>query len=580
MVARLRGALDNNFKQISTITQTDPNAMGFLNTNTGALDLPAWQTPDVLNIIPFPDKLIYRGGSSLYSTLPAGADGAFPFYDINGLKHFAVWSNGNLYDVVGGSPITINSGVYIPGQRIGHAVFNGTLYWSTITTPLRFWKPSNATTGTVTGAYPVPATDFLFEYNGALVALAPFFGPTRQPSTFVWSNTNDPTTWVPANAQEVGGLDGGVLVFGQNMGISNVGVSPIHAMVIGKSTENMWLYQGALGALTEQLISCPVGMLDGDSAQYIPAPQGFGYIIWLGSDSQFWWTNGTQAEVISTDILPSLYNTVQDARLANPSQRFRAAYNESLQYYVCDMGSNFQYAFRWQTKAWTQFHGIPSGWPLVAPNNAGFPTIFIAADAATFGLYQTGIVQAGDSGTTPDIHYTTPFLHGGAVELLKEFQWVDIVISNQHTTYGVTGVGLPRADNSALTSSTLLFSGTTPITTDQAEWNVSSWDQADWVGTPSPLVQNIVPLHGRLSCPVPQNLYGRAGVTEPLRSGAAQFTIAYNSNIIDFQLLAFQTRFIPRGFRGVGNAQYSTDNGVRLAGPDPFSAPSSSPPAL
>ena len=166
---------------------------GGLNTYVGAIALPNNASPDMLNLIPFPGRLKYRGGSTEYSALSHTADQAYAFYDANDAKRFAVFENGNLVDVTSGSEVVIEAAAYTAGSLIGVVELNGILYWSTADVPLRYWNPALGTSGAVaqTGASPPPASPFLLNYTNAIVALGVKFGASAyQPTVMSWSAIN------------------------------------------------------------------------------------------------------------------------------------------------------------------------------------------------------------------------------------------------------------------------------------------------------------------------------------------------------------------------------------------------------
>lgn len=567
MVALPKAALDDSYKQLLL---TD--FKGGLNTNTGALDLAADETPDCLNVIPFPGRWQYRGGYTRYSTLPAKADGAYAFYDSNGSKHYAVWSNGNLYDCVSGAPVLIAAATYTAGQQVGRQDANGRLYYSTSTVTLRVWNPVAGTEAAVVGAYPIPASSFLSLYAGQMIALAPTLTGTPFINEFVWSDVNDPTTWLPANAQQVGGLSGGPLNYISQMGISNSAVAPARQLVVSKATDRfLYSYQGTLGELQESIISSPVGMQDGRSGAFIPAPTGFGYIAFLGQDYQMYITDGQKADQISLNINNTFYADVQQSAASNVF--FQGAYNNRYQYYVLDIGNNIQYIYRWQTGALSKFQGWPSGYWMPAMGSNNFPTLFVAStDSARPGLFVTGVEDVDDNGAMPSIYFTTPYLHGGMPNREKEYQWADLLVTNTPgTIYTINGQGLPRQNNTQQTIQQLTL--TVPAVVNAAGspliWGSGIWGTNIW-GSASTLLNNdVVPLHGVTMVPVDEGQWTSSD-PEPLRSSAARFTISAAGEPA-FNVVGLAIRYLDRGFKFPGAQQYDTENGIAQIGTDPYS---------
>lgn len=563
MVALPKAALDDSHKQLLLI-----DFAGGLNTNTGAYDLASNETPDCLNVIPFPGRLQYRGGYTLFCALPGAADGALEFFDSNGNRHYAVWSMGNLYDCVSGSAVLIAAGKYIAGQQIGNVADSGSLYYSTITTTLRKWNPVAATEAAVTGSYPIPASAFLTLYAGSLIALAPTLSGTRFANEFVWSNVNDPTTWLPANAQQVGGLEGGPLNFIAQMGVSNSAVAPSRQLIVSKQNGFIYSYQGALGTLQESVVSSAVGLQDGRSGVFVPI--NLGAIVFLGQDFQIYSTDGNTATQISLKINNSFYTAIQNAVVSGAF--FQGAYNERFQYYIIDIGNNTQYIYRWETSSWSKFQGWPSGYWMNGVDVNGFPTLFVAATGGTPGLYETSLDNQSDNGNMPSIYYTTPYLHGGVPNREKEYQWIDLsVINTPLASYSVNGQGLPRLNNTMQTMGQLILAAPAPASSSLALiWGVGEWGVNYWGLPVASTTPSVVPIHGPIMVPVPVTRFTRPGLVEPLRSGAAQFTIAADGSVPTYDVDGIAIRYAERGFRFVGAAKYDTEDGIIQTGTDPY----------
>ena len=412
----------------------------------GALDLAPNESSDILNCFPVPGRLQYRGGWYIYSTVPAPADYVYAFKDSADTLHYVVWANGQLYEVTGGIarliiPSTQNQ--YTPKQRVGAVSIDGILYWSTQTVPLQYWNPQTDEYGAVvqTGVSPPPASPYLFLYTNAIVALSPDFGTGPQYNVFSWSEINLPANWDAANSQAVGPNNGGALEFGVVFGIAEIGVSPFRNFVIGRNDEGIYGYQGALGSLSEFLVNAPVGCLDGSTAQYIPGMNQFGNVIFLGTDNQFWTTNGVTATVISLNILPllqqqientlytsstfftldqsfldgpdilaganSLASGISQLGVAPAGLRFWAGYNDKRQYYFCNIGDT-QFVFKWDLSAWSLFKGWPVGPILAAPNSSEVPTLYVAGTAPLPGVGNTLFVLDSSLLNGPDVLSGSP----------------------------------------------------------------------------------------------------------------------------------------------------------------------------
>ena len=561
---------------------------GGLNTYIGAMSLPSNASPDMLNVIPLPGRLKYRGGYSAFSALLYTADQAYQFYDTTGARHIAIWAYGNLYDVTSGAPVTVASAVYTVGQRVGVCDISGLLYWSTQTVALQYWNPVTSTAAAVvqTGANTPPSSPYLFVYTGSIVALGVNYTPGTpadyQPTVMGWSGTNAPGSWNAASSQAVGPLiQGATLEFGIPLGIADTGVPLTRTILVGRSDRGIISYTGALGSLTENAVNCPVGVLDGASAVYCPGASAFGEVLFLGSDGQFWQTNGINCQIASLDI----QNLVQtQVGYSGSGYRFWAGYNEEDSYYFCNVGS-FQFCYKWDIKKWTVFAGWPNGPIINGTNSVGAPACFVASNVSTnLGVFQLGIPQTLDNGVPPPpVYYKTPYLHAGDPELLKIWAWISLLAYNTNTTYQVTGQCLARAnDGSIVQSGTLTFAtaGTNgnnqPFILNQSLLNGPNVLANGTTQGQAPVAppQTPVMMHGRLSAPVTweedsmcRGIFemaeaGGSPIQEDLYGTAVQFTIQWLSGTIDFQILGIQTRYTSRGYRREGGLQYDAEMGV------------------
>jgi hypothetical protein len=553
---------------------------GGIVTDIGGLSLAANQSPDALNVFAWEGNLHFRGGYSQWSTLPAAADGAFTYYDINYTAHLVEWANGNMYDVTSGIPVLIASGVYTPGQTIAHAQLNGILYWSTLTVPLRQW---NGTTEKAvsnsggTGVIPPPACMFLVAFNGALVAVNYVATTGINAGSFIWSNVNDPTTWVGANTQTVGSNNGGQCVFAIVMGVAQVGVAPVKQFMVGK-TDQLFLYSGALsvGSLIEQAVSSPVGILDGHSAVYIPTQQGLGAVMFLGKDGLFYLCNGIECPVASANIKLLTTQLVSAALEANPQQQFNAVYNQRFQYYLCDFGNNVQLAYKWDTGAWWYFSGWPSGVYATLPAGSGLPSVFVGANSGgVTGVYELAQDQTNDNGSPIQAYWTSAYIHGGKPERLKLFQELTMFSYNVGVQYAVTATGLPQSNGIVPQTKTLLFNdpavgAIVPSSTESALWDQALWDQATWGGGNATVTQpfQIGGMKGPLIVPSGVTKWAPAGYPLPLRTGGAQFKIAWNAGISDFRVTSLKVAFLFQN-ENVGILPFSSQGQVMNTAPNP-----------
>jgi hypothetical protein len=358
--------------------------------------------------------------------------------------------------------------------------------------------------------------------------------------------------------------------------VANPGVPSTRQLLIGKTTQNLFLYQGALGTLTENAIPCPVGTIDPNSAVYIPTQQGIGAVMFLGSDGQFWLTNGSDAFIASKNIQTLVYTLTTTALIKNPYKKFNGAYNDQFQYYICDFGNNQQLVYKWDTGAWWFFQGWPSGPYLTAINELGLPSLFVAsAQPGITGLYEVGLQQTNDNGSNISAYYTTPYLHGGKPERQKIYYWFDLFTYNIGVQYTVTGYTMPRSDNLTQVSNPVVLNdpargaviGTGPLIWNVGRWNVNVWG-GGYVSPAQPYAT--VAMHGRLNVPSFGTQWVPRGTPGPLKSGACQFKIAWSAGVPDFRMVALGVGFTYRSEGFVGALPGETAGNVIPGGPNKF----------
>jgi hypothetical protein len=568
MAQPAKGVLDDSYTKLVLM-----DFSGGVNLYKGALALGTNESPEMWNVIPFPGRLQYRGGWTPTCTLPGEADQAYAFYDTIGAKRWVVWTGGDLYDVTSGVPILIEAGAYTAGERVGVVDLNGIMYWSTWTTPIRYWDAQTSTAAAVvaSGPSPVPASPLLMLYTNAIVAFGVKFGAfPRQPNVFSWSNINDPTFWDASNSQAVGPNNGAELSFALVFGIAEIGVAPFRTFLTARTDHGLYAYQGALGTLAESVINLPTGCAHGESAQYLPSMGDNGTIVFLGNDAQFWATNGIVAKPVSLNILPLLQSQANLAAVNNPNSKAWGGYNQAWQYYFCDI-DGIQFVYKWDTGAWTLFTGWPSGPVVQSTNVNGAPSLFIASGNGLGTQYwsQIGLGGVDDNGNTPRISWTSPFLHMGNPEKLKIFDWVSMVSYNTATTYKVDARSLSRANGEWQQAETLYFSNALPGTGNPFILDLSLLDGPGLLVQPPVLAPPVSPVmnHGRISVPVAVDvndpwLHGITGMSEQMASPAVQFTVAYDSGTLDYELLALEVRFLDRGYLREGGNQFSGQAGV------------------
>lgn len=571
MARKQRGALDDAYSKLII-----NDFSGGLNLNKGALALNVNESPAMLNVVPFPGRLQYRGGWTIYANLSAATDHAYDFYDQDGEKHFVSWNDGNVYDVVSGAEVSVEAAAYTAGERVGAVALNGILYWSTQTVPLRYWDPAAGTTGAVaqTGATAPPRSPYLFLYTNAIVALGvDYTGTDWQPTVMGWSAINDPGDWDASNSQLVGPLSTVArLEFGIVFGIAETGVAPFRTFIVGRSDEGVYSYTGALGSLTEALINVPTGCADGASAQYMPSADKFGMIIFLGTDGQFYVTNGITAVPVSINVLPLLSNQYTLSFANGASPRFYSGYNEQKQYYFCNV-NDYQFVYKWDTGAWSLFQGWPVGPTLIAPDANGVPSLFVSSVQDPYVFAQIGIDQTFDNMSPPSVYYETPDLHMGDPNRMKEYNWAGLFTYETDTQYELTAESMANCDGTQYETTPLYFPpGDLPpeqsgifrlaISLLGGSDVLGGGSSPSVVGTGAPVV-----CAGRLSVPVEGEgmLAGMANLTQPLFGGAARVRVAYNGGVMDYELLAIEVRYLQRGYLRTGNTGTNPESGIPTA---------------
>jgi hypothetical protein len=438
------------------------------------------------------------------------------------------------------------------------------------------------TNTTATLTYVCPTTSELLVEPPACRFLIPFNG-VPQNGAFMWSDVNDPTTWFGNNIQEVGSNDGAICTFAVVMGISQVGVTPSKAFMVGKTKTNIFIYSGALGELTEEAISCPVGAITAPSAVYIPTQEGLGAMQFLGSDAQIWLSNGVEAFISSKNIKTLVYQLVQNALTANANQQFNSTYNDEFQYSIIDFGNSTQLAYKWDTGAWWYFSGWPSGPYMTAPGSNGLPTVFVASNTPGItGVYQLGIQGDNDNGNSISAYYMTPYVHGGKPERQKEFDIFTLFAFNVGTQYTVTPYAMPRGDGQTITGLPMIlgdpaYDPTTAYGT--MIWGTSIWGVADWGGGYSSIAQpfETAPMRSRITFVSPGSKWVPPGIPFPMRSGGLQFQIAWSGGVNDFRVVRANIGYSERATTFVGNQPYGSQGNFVQSVPNKYTNIPSNP---
>jgi len=531
------------------------------------------QSPDMLNCIPLPGRLIFRGGYDVFSNLPGTPDNVLNFYDSNGAKHIAVWAGGNLYDCVSGIPVLVPTAGYTAGNNVGCVELDGKAYWSSLgqggsnPVPLRVWDPALGTEAAVvsaggTGVADPPASGFLFLYTNCIVALAPFWGTpivtnVYQPNVFTWCGVNDPTRWFAANSQAVGDLNDYQLEYGRPFGIAGPGVSPFETILIMRNDPigaGIFAYSGALGQLQEHLLNCPFGIKSRFSAQYLPTTGTFGEVVWLGTDGQVWSTNGLVCTPISNDIIPSLQAAYTNA-LNSSVTRFYSGYNQQWQYYYVDLNGQ-QFGYRWQTKAWFPMQGWPSGISFISSSAQGVPGYYVASAGANNIIANIGLFGQSDNGIMPSVYWKSPIFHGDDAQLFKEWHWGSITTFDTGATYAMSASSIRRSDGTLMVAQTVpLVSPADTVIGAPFKIGSSIVGGPDLVGGAQQTAFPGIPIvmQERFAVPIPQDEWTDEGDNETLKGNGIQVTIAWEAGAFVFDLTAVEVLYVPRGYlRGAG----------------------------
>lgn len=350
-------------------------------TDIDPLDLPLNASPDCLNVKPRLGSAFGRGGYRILATVKASTnqpDGIGFFYDVNGLGHIAVWADGGIYGVsLTGTVSTLNTGLYNVGNRIATTNYNNVLYWSdgvtifasgTDRSGIRKWDGITAETmlvGSVpSGSLAPPAAKVLATYAGSIIAAnCVLTDGTIEPHIIRPSAVNDATNFPSALAQNVAPGVGGEINCVVPFNVSTESINLAATLFVGKTIENCWGMQGALGSLTENVLNISAGVLDGHTAKFVPGPVGqAGMVCFLGTDGQVYVTNGVTADSLSKDrVSQELANLVTTRREAAFKPLFYAVNHDSDSQYLLDMGGGIQYPFDYKRQNWTYYSGWPSG---------------------------------------------------------------------------------------------------------------------------------------------------------------------------------------------------------------------------
>lgn len=538
---------------------------GGLVSETDASDLALNQSPDCENVKFAPGRLLGRlGWISRYASVAANPDGIFFFYDSNNARRLAVFANGNCYDYTTvGAPVLVETGSYTAGNRVTATILNNKLYFSDGTTihtsgldqsGIRIYDPPTSMSATALlissgsgGTIPTPAAKCLTTYAGSLVlANIKYVGGTTAPHSVLWSNVNDPTTIIGTNIFAIGGGQGGEINSLVPFGVSSVGVSPYRALFIGKSQVGIYQLKNSLSVsdLSEVLINDPVGVLNGDTVQYIPGVDGEGgFIAFLGTDYKVHWTDGIRSGELSKTINEQLVQAVADRFAVSANAKFYSVRNDTDSMYVLDIGLDAQsnpihYCYDWQMKAWTRYRGWPSGYWCAAKDAASQNALYCLDKNGT-NLAQAN-VELTDNGATIAPYWKTGYLHAGDQYLDKNFKWLYVSFRTDQGNITYTAQTNQAEGHTATGTITI-----DPATDDSAVWGTAIWGSSVWAAGG---LGNFTSYKRRSRLFVQTS--GLDGSRETLKGTDVQVKIS-TSNTARFEVLGAMIEFAGRGRKRV-----------------------------
>lgn len=531
---------------------------GGRNTERNRLKLASNESPDQKNgHLSQPGRYPMRGGWQFAcENLPAGADGFYFMFDVDGARHILEWTNGDIYETTSGAPILKVAGAYTAGQRVVAADFVGFVYWSDGIVTLQQYDPVAGTNTTIVssgapGTITPPAFDAIAVYAGSLLV-----HPVDEDDIVRWCNVNAVNAWLGVSAQAVGQGTGGKVNSIAVFGLAQVGgVVPQRTFFVGKSKYGVFSYAGALGTTTENIIQIDAGVLDPDSVKFINGgPDTPAGIVFLGTDRRLWWTNAYEFKELSLNIATELSNEIVNRLIVDAGARFVAVKNTQEKQYVLDIGDNVQFAYHYSAGGWTLYEGWPSGMWVDGFDELGAPAIF-SADRSTgdVAMCNTGF---SDNGDPIEFYWESGDLTMGDSSRLKIVDFVNCVFTvSRNGLLDVTvseSISYQPADERQ--SATVRL--TPPdFTSGLFVLDESVLDGPDVLGEVGESERETFDLQDRIAVEVPEAYaYGIEGLTEQLtgsqiRVRAGQTTIAAYCELLSIQLL-----YVMSGHVRVGNA--------------------------
>lgn len=403
-----------------------------LMSDIDPLDIPINGSPNCCNVKPKQGSFDGRAGWRIICTVVAStlsADGFTAFKDSSSTVHCVLWHGGNMYRVTtNGALTTVGTAVYSSGNRVAHTAYANKLYWSDGTT---IWTSGLDQSGVrvydgstdsvlvgsgAPGSISPPAAKVMFTYAGQLgLANCKLVGGTLEPHIIRPSNVNDATTFLASLAQNVAPGEGGEINCVIPFSVSTESLDLSRTMFVGKSEGKVFGMQGALGALTENVINIDAGVLDGRAASFIPGPSGqTGVVVFPGTDYEVYITNGVTADSISRDRCSEEIRAYINDRRAMPAAFSLACVrNSSDNQYVLDLGGDKQYCFDYKRVNWTRYEGWPSGCWTRTEDTLHRQMLLVAT--VVDGNLVIAEVNRGldDNGEAINPYWFTPKLRGG-----------------------------------------------------------------------------------------------------------------------------------------------------------------------
>lgn len=401
-------------------------------TDIDPLDLPLNASPDCMNVKPRSGSCNGRGGFKILATIKASTnqpDGISFFVDTNGQGHIVVWADGGIYaSDVYGNVTTLNTSIYNPGNRIANTTYNNQMFWSdgvTIYTSglnqsgLRYWDGITSEQmlvgGGAVGSVSPPAAKVLCTYAGSIIAAnTVLVGGTVEKHILRPSAVNDATNFPSALAQNVAPGVGGEINCVVPFSVATESINLQRTLFVGKSLENCWGMQGALGSLVENVLNISAGVVDGHTAKFVPGPVGqTGVVCFLATDGQVYVTNGVEVDSIVKDkISEEVAALVTTRRQAAFSPLFHAINHDSDNQYLLDMGGGIQYPYDYKRQNWTMYSGWPSGYWARGAYPTGQEMLLCATNIGGNIVIAQCNTTLKDNGAAINPYWSTPDLVG------------------------------------------------------------------------------------------------------------------------------------------------------------------------